>query len=210
MSTNIKESVLKQHTKDAIEDKKVCDSAESHDSCMMNRRDFMLFGSSAILTASTISLSLLPGTSHASVQKAQVVGYPRIKIANMSQLKDHKVVEFQYPDKKTGSQCSLVKMGGVEAGGGIGDKKDVVAFSSLCTHQGGPLMGTYRANDEHRTLGPCPLHLSLFDLRRHGIVASGQAYQSIPQVLLEVEGDDIYAVGVMGLMFGRHKNLLDS
>ncbi len=206
MSTNMKTSVLKQHTKK----KAVCDSAEAHDSCMMNRRDFMLFGSSAIVTASTISLSILPGSSHAAEQKAQVVGYPRIKIGQMSQLKDHQAVDFQYPDKKTGSQCTLVKMGGVEAGGGIGDKKDVVAFSSLCTHQGGPLMGTYRATDEHRTLGPCPLHLSLYDLRRHGIVASGQAYQSIPQVLLEVDGDDIYAVGMMGLIFGRHKNLLDS
>ncbi len=206
MKTNIKESVLEQHT----EKEKVCDSAKAHNSCMMNRRDFMLFGSSAILTASTISLSLLPGTSHAAEQKAQVVGYPRIKIARMSELKDNKAIDFQYPDKKTGSHCTLVKMGGVEAGGGIGDKKDVVAFSSLCTHQGGPLMGTYQATGEHRTLGPCPLHLSLYDLRRHGIVASGQAYQSIPQVLLEVEGDDIYAVGMMGLIFGRHKNLLDA
>ena len=71
-------------------------------------------------------------------------------------------------------------------------------------------MGTYRATDEHRTMGPCPLHLSLYDLRRHGIIVSGQAYQSIPQVLLELDGDDIYAVGVLGLMFGRNTNLLDA
>ncbi|HIQ15239.1 MAG TPA: arsenate reductase (azurin) small subunit [Leucothrix sp.] len=176
---------------------------------MMNRREFMLFSSTAIVSASTISLSLLPGTSYADQQKAQVVGYPRIKVAKLSDLKDNTPVDFQYPDENTGSQCSLVKMG-VEAGGGIGEKKDIVAFSTLCTHQGGPLMGTYKATDEHRTLGPCPLHLSLYDIRRHGIVVSGQAYQSIPQVLLEVEGDDIYAVGMLGLIFGRNKNLLDT
>ena len=202
-NTDLTESVIH-------EQKDGCDTAESHNSCMMNRREFMLFGSAAIVSASTISLTLLPGSAHASgEQKAQVAGYPKVKIAKLSELKDNKTVDFQYPDKKKGSQCTLVKMG-VEAGGGIGDKKDIVAFSTLCTHQGGPLMGTYQATDEHRTLGPCPLHLSLYDLRRHGIVASGQAYQSIPQVLLEVNGDDIYAVGMMGLIFGRHKNLLDA
>lgn len=201
--SKIEEQVIHMH------EEAVCDTPESHDSCMMNRREFMLFGSSAIVSASTISLALLPGTSYAEQQKAQVVGYPRVKVAKMSELKDNKPIDFQYPDKNTGSQCSLVKMG-VEAGGGIGDKKDIVAFSTLCTHQGGPLMGTYQATDEHRTMGPCPLHLSLYDLRRHGIVVSGQAYQSIPQVLLEVEGDDIYAVGMMGLIFGRNKNVMDA
>jgi len=202
--SKLNEQVIHMH-----EEKDACDTPESHDSCMMNRREFMLFGSSAIVSASTISLTLLPGTSYAKEQKAQVVGYPRVKVAKLSDLKDNKAIDFQYPDKLASAQCTLVKMG-VEAGGGIGDKKDIVAFSTLCTHQGGPLMGTYQATDEHRTLGPCPLHLSLYDLRRHGIVVSGQAYQSIPQVLLEVDGDDVYAVGMMGLIFGRNKNLIDA
>ena len=201
--SKVEEIVIQKHEEDT------CDTPESHNSCMMNRREFMLFGSSAIVSASTISLSLLPGTSYADEQKAQVVGYPRVKVAKLSELKENKPVDFQYPDKQASAQCTLVKMG-VEAGGGIGDKKDIVAFSTLCTHQGGPLMGTYQATDEHRTMGPCPLHLSLYDLRRHGIVVSGQAYQSIPQVLLEVEGDDVYAVGMMGLIFGRNKNLIDA
>ena len=57
------------------------------------------------------------------------------------------------------------------------------------------------------SLGACPLHLSTYDLTRHGILISGQAYQSLPQVLLELAGDDIYAVGVFGLIFGRYDNL---
>lgn len=203
MSSNMKVSAP-----DAHEDS--CDTPESHDSCMMNRREFMLFGSSAIVAANTISLTLLPGSAFASEQKAQVAGYPRVLVAKLSELVDNEPVDFQYPDKEKGSQCTLVKMAGVEAGGGIGFNKDIVAFSTLCTHQGGPLMGTYRANGEHRTMGPCPLHLSLYDLRRHGIIASGQAYQSIPQVLLELDGDDIYAVGMLGLIFGRNTNLLNA
>lgn len=203
-STKMKVSVPEVHSDHS------CDTPESHNSCMMSRREFMLFGSTAIVAANTISLTLLPGSAYADEQKAQVAGYPRMKIARLSELKNHEPVDFQYPDKNKGSQCTLVKMGDVEAGGGIGFNKDIVAFSTLCTHQGGPLMGTYRANGEHRTMGPCPLHLSLYDLRRHGIIVSGQAYQSIPQVLLELDGDDIYAVGMLGLIFGRTTNLIDA
>ena len=81
----------------------------------------------------------------------------------------------------------------------------MVAFNYTCTHQGGPLQGTYKAAD--KALGPCPLHLTTFDLTRHGIFISGQAYQSLPQVLMELEGDDIYAVGMFGLIYGRYDNL---
>jgi arsenite oxidase small subunit len=95
---------------------------------------------------------------------------------------------------------------GQKAGGGVGKQRDVVAFNTICTHQGGPLMGTYNA--EHKTLGQCPFHLTTYDLTRYGIIVSGQAYQSLPQVLLEVKGDSIYAVGVMGLIFGRNNNLI--
>ncbi len=81
----------------------------------------------------------------------------------------------------------------------------MVAFNYTCTHQGGPMQGTYHSAD--KVLGPCPLHLTTYDLTRHGILVSGQAYQSLPQVLLELDGDDIYAVGIFGLIFGRFENL---
>ena len=173
--------------------------------CMVRRREFLLYSSVAATSATTITLSL-GGTAEA--QQARVVGYPRQFIAKLSELEDHVPVDFAYPDQALNSQCMLVKMGGTKSGGGIGPDNDVVAYSYLCTHQGGPLQGTYQANDEHRTLGPCPLHLSLFDLRRHGIIVSGQAYQSLPQIVLELDGDEIYAVGVLGLIFGRSENLM--
>ncbi len=91
------------------------------------------------------------------------------------------------------------------AGGGIGPEQDVVAFNYTCTHQGGLLTGTYKADT--KSLGACPFHLSTYDLTRHGILISGQAYQSLPQVLLELDGDDIYAVGIFGLIYGRFDNL---
>ncbi len=178
---------------------------------MLNRREFLLYSSATATAASTITISLLPGAAQASTkQEARVVGYPRKKIASLSDLKDHQPFDFTYPDEGLNSTCMLIKMGGVAAGGGVGDQRDIVAYSYLCTHQGGPLQGTYKATDEHRTIGPCPLHLSLYDLRRHGIIVSGQAYESLPQVLLEIDGGDVYAVGMLGLIFGRDSNLMES
>ena len=70
---------------------------------------------------------------------------------------------------------------------------------------GGPMAGTYKPDDG--ALGPCPLHQSTFDLTRHGMIIGGHATQSLPQVLLELEGDDIYAVGMLGLIYGRYDNV---
>ncbi|MCK4862241.1 MAG: arsenate reductase (azurin) small subunit, partial [Rhodobacteraceae bacterium] len=67
------------------------------------------------------------------------------------------------------------------------------------------LSGSYKADT--KSLGACALHLSTYDLTRHGILISGQAYQSLPQVLLELDGDEIYAVGIFGLIYGRKENL---
>ena len=189
------------------------DSAEAHGKCMMSRRQFLMTGSAVVVSASTISITLFPGTAEAQQTEAEVLSYPRKHIGKLSQLKDNKPIDFNYPDNGKNSQAMLVKMDGAQSGGGIGPKRDVVAFSYLCTHQGGNLKYTamgdsgYKAVGDQRVLGQCPLHLSTYDLRRHGIIVSGQAYQSIPQVLLELDGDDIYAVGIMGLLFGRNNNV---
>lgn len=183
-------------------------SAAVHNKVMLTRRQFLLYSGSTAAAASTISISLFPGSAQAA--QARVVSYPRKFIARLSELKDNVPMDFNYPDELANSSAMVVKMGGVQAGGGIGPKRDVVAFNYICTHRGGPLQGRYVAEGPHRILGQCPLHLSTYDLRRHGIVVSGQAYESLPQVLLELDGDDIYAVGMMGLIFGRHKNLLES
>ncbi|MCU7891705.1 MAG: arsenate reductase (azurin) small subunit [Candidatus Thiodiazotropha sp. (ex Ustalcina ferruginea)] len=186
--------------------KKKDETAAEHGKCMLNRRQFLMYSGSAAAAASTISISLFPGQAQA---KARVVGYPRKLVAKLSQLKENKPLDFNYPDDGPNTSCFVVKMDGAKAGSGIGSQRDVVGFSYLCTHQGGYLTGKYQAVGEHRVLGQCPLHLSTYDLTRHGIIISGQAYQSIPQVLLELDGDDIYAVGMMGLIFGRNENLME-
>ena len=112
----------------------------------------------------------------------------------------HEPVEFRIPRRSGAySPSACWSRWAPKRGGGIGPKKDVVAFNYFCTHQGGDLTGSYKADT--KSLGACPLHLSTYDLTRHGILISGQAYQSLPQVLLELDGDDIYAVGVFGLIY---------
>ncbi len=168
--------------------------------CLINRRDVLL--SSGIATF-TVMVAVKAGPSLARVP-AVVATYPRKKVAKLSELKQDEPVDFNYPDDESYSDSFLVKLG-TKAGGGIGPDGDVVAFNYICTHQGGPMQGTYQAAD--KALGPCPLHLTTYDLTRHGLFISGQAYQSLPQVLLELDGDDVYAVGMFGLIYGRYDNL---
>jgi len=153
-----------------------------------------------------VSILALGGLSDAFAQGAalQVASYPRRKIGRVSQLTVDQPVSFQYPWKDFNSTDMLVRLG-VPAGGGVGPDQDIVAFSTLCTHMGGPLVGQYRG--QYKVLGPCPFHLTTFDLTKHGMVVAGQATESLPQIVLEVKGDEIWATGVMGLIYGYHSNL---
>ncbi len=35
------------------------------------------------------------------------------------------------------------------------------------------------------------------------MVTSGSATEALPQIVLEVDGDEVFAVGVMGLVYGQ-------
>jgi arsenite oxidase small subunit len=170
----------------------------------MNRRQF-LFGAGA-----TITLLSMPGwlrrIGMPAQMQAQIAGYPRQLLGKLSQLQLGEAVAFNYPWDHPNAANFLIKLG-QPAGSGIGPDNDVVAFNSFCTHQGGPLVGKFNA--EVGAAGPCPLHWTTFDLTRFGMVVSGHATQGLPQIILESEGDDIYATGVMGLIFGYYNNLAD-
>lgn len=164
----------------------------------MSRRSFLLAGGTVVALA---AVGALPGVAMAAPAHAVQKPYPKRKIGTLSGLQKGVPIEFAYPYPDV--QNILVKLG-TEAGAGAGPAKDIVAFNQQCTHMGGPMQGTYK--DAYQALGPCPLHLTTFDLTRHGMVISGHATETLPQILLEVQGDDIYAVGVMGLIFGYAVN----
>jgi len=166
-----------------------------------NRRTF-LRGAGTLVA---VSLAPMPWANKAVAAEAKVVTYEAKKLGSLSALEVGKPVPAFYPgaDGDALSSIFVVKLG-EPAGGGIGPDGDVVAFSAYCTHMGMPLHGNYKA--EHKVMGPCPLHLTTFDLTRHGMVVAGHATESLPQVVLEAKGDDIMGTGMLGLQFGRATN----
>ncbi len=130
--------------------------------------------------------------------------YPEKAVGRLSQLRDGSPVPFDYPLANQPNQ--LFKLG-AEAMRGVGPAKDIVAFSMLCTHMGGNLSGRYR--HDSKALGPCPFHFSTFDLRKGGSPVHASATQNLPQVLLRLDGEEIVAYGMVGLIYGQRSNLAD-
>ncbi len=180
-------------------------------SCISRRKLLMTGGKIGGLVAMTMLFpsTLLAGTKKkgmvSSAVTSRTANYPRKKVGQLSALKQDKPVTIQYPGDAEGQKALLIKLG-EPALDGIGPDRDVVAFNAFCTHQGGPLEDQY--DKKTKTMGPCEFHLSTFDLTRHGIMVSASAVQNLPQIVLELEGDDIYAVGVLGLIYGYPDNLL--
>jgi arsenite oxidase small subunit len=164
----------------------------------MTRRAFLLRGGLG-MSVTLVTLQGFPVNIFGSQQKGMVIkaSWERRKIGRLSELKTGEPLTFTYPTETVSN--ILVKLGS-PAGKGVGPSQDVVAFNQQCTHMGGSLHGSYKKN--FQVLGPCPLHLTTFDLTRHGMVVSGHATESLPQIDLESDGDDIYAIGVMGLVYG--------
>ncbi len=165
----------------------------------LGRRRFLILGGTAVTVLATIR-----GGASALGQAPQLVMsvYPEKKVASLSALRPRTPVEFTYPNDDV---RNVLVMLGERAGGGVGPNQDIVAFNTVCTHMGGPV-GAETYKSEHNVLGPCPLHYTTFDLTKHGMVVSGHATESLPQIALDLRGDDIYAVGVMGLMYGYSVN----
>ncbi|MCH8992091.1 MAG: arsenate reductase (azurin) small subunit [Acidobacteria bacterium] len=177
----------------------------------LTRREFVLIGTAIGAGAAVgviLPLSRQPdgetagSTTTTVALPAAVVGlFPRIRVASVGDVNATTPISFDYPLQ--GQSNVMVKLDQPVAGE-VGPDEDIVAFSSLCTHMG-CVVSEYRP--EHKALGPCPCHFSTFDLAHNGMVTLGQATQNLPQVLLSVEGDDIYATGVLRLVYGYANTL---
>ena len=127
--------------------------------------------------------------------------YPQAKVGNSSQLPVNKAVNFHYPDAS--SPCVMIRMGHAVPGG-VGPDQDIVAYSILCNHMGCPL----KYDSTTRTF-KCPCHFSMFDSEKAGQMVTGQATEDLPRILLSYDKatNDITAIGVDGLIFGRQANI---
>lgn len=170
----------------------------------LTRREFLFAGVSAGALAAVgvvVPVSLVANRGSESGPAAVVGLFRRIRVASMSDLSSGEAILFDYPLRGQGNL--IVKLG-TSTSGGVGPDEDVVAFSRICTHMGCELVD-YRPDSG--VLGPCPCHFTTFDLARDGQVVLGQATQNLPRVMLDVDGDDVYATGVIRLVYGFQNTL---
>lgn len=163
-------------------------------SCI-SRRNFLILGGAGVTVLATYG-------SGATAQELVTSAYTRQPIARLADLQPGVPITFYYP---TDDIENILVMLNEEAGGGVGPERTIVAFNTICPHLGG-YMGEADFKARHSVLGPCPLHLSTFDLTKHGMVVSGHSSASLAQIVLEIDGDDIVATGVMGLFYGYSTN----
>jgi len=170
--------------------------------CMQRRN--VLIASAVASTTAVIQPQIVSAQSGGSTAVSVSATYPKLKVISLADLVEGESVAFNYPLNEQPNV--LVKMGR-PAQGGIGPDFDIVAFSVLCPHMGGSLRGRYQ--HDHGAIGPCPFHYSTFDLAKGGVPVHASATQNLPQITLETDGEDIYAVGISGLVYGFRDNLAD-
>jgi len=155
----------------------------------MKRRDFIKL-SGGFLAAMAVAPSTF-GSGRTKLEGTTYYEYPSKKIASFDEIRKKGTVAFSYPDNE--SPCLAIFVPGA----------GVVAFSTLCTHKGCPVI--YK---EDERVFECPCHFSRFDVDKEGQEVLGQATTKLPRIELEVRGNDVYAIGVDGLIWGRAKNIL--
>jgi arsenite oxidase small subunit len=133
---------------------------------------------------------------------ATVLSYARQTIARAKPLREGVPIQFTFPDQA--SPCVLIK-NGRPVPGGVGPGQDIAAFSIMCPHMGCPT-----AYDRKERIFRCHCHFSTYDAELNGQMVCGQATADLPEIVLEYDrsSDGVIAVGVRGLLYGRHANVL--
>lgn len=172
----------------------------------LSRRIFLKSSGGAAAVVGTAGAALLPVNAQAATPAGAPTGttlnYPRRPVAKVGAMPLNQAVAFNYPDPS--SPCVAIRMG-TPVTGGVGPNKDIVAYSTMCTHMGCPVQ-----YDGSTKTFKCPCHFSIFDPENGGQMVCGQATEDLPRVALDYDAksDSITAVGVDGLIYGRQANLL--
>ncbi len=151
------------------------------------------------IAAVTKSITESAGAVNTSASTAT---FPKVKIANVSNLQVNTPVSFNYP---LDNEPNLLVKLGQPATGGVGQDSDIVAFSQICQHLG--CVYAFQApgssppcNSSYKATGPegyCCCHGSIYDFAQGGKVVGGPSLRPEPQVILEVDSNgDIYATGM--------------
>jgi len=174
------------------------------DSAKLNRRFFLKSGGTAAAVVGSVVIPIHSASAApaAGAAGATTLPYPLKAVGKAGAMPANQVVNFTYPDAS--SPCVAIRMGSTVPGG-VGPNKDIVAYSSLCTHMGCPV--SYEGATK---TFKCGCHFSVFDPENSGQMVCGQATENLPMVRLNYDAktDTVTAVGVDGLIYGRQANIL--
>ena len=168
----------------------------------ISRRSFLKAGGMAAAGVGAAVAHVPAEAAQAEDAGRATLPYQPKPLGAAAKLKTNVPVNFTFPDAS--SPCVLIKTGSpVE--GGVGPNRDIVAFSTMCTHMGCPV--AYEA--ETKTF-KCPCHFSMFDAEKGGQMICGQATENLPRIVLRFNDKDgsVSAVSINGLLYGRQSNVL--
>lgn len=173
----------------------------------IGRRDFLKLAAAAggALTLAAFASSLKT-LSYVPTLTSQL-SWPRVKLANSSQLQALKPIIVNYPLTHTPNHLVMMNQ---TAQGGVGPNNAIVAFSAICQHLGCiygfvPPGGFPPCNPSLNggsgasvPQGYCCCHGSQYDFLHGAQVIGGPAPRPVPQVQLEYNDTtgDIYAVAM--------------
>jgi arsenite oxidase small subunit len=176
------------------------DGAETDES----KREFLKVGMSlsALLALGGIAAVSKSISSPAATTLGQPRTFPRIKVANLSDLVVNVPVVFNYPLDNEPNM--LVKLG-QKASGGVGPDGDIVGFSLLCQHLGcvysfvppGSSPACKHSYSPSGPVGFCCCHGSVYDLLNDAKVLDGPSPRPQPHVILDVNASgDVFAISM--------------
>lgn len=167
----------------------------------MSRRSFLKAGGGVAAGLTAGITTVHAQTTTADVGRA-TLPYPPKLVSQAKTMPVNSAVAFNFPDEL--SPCAAIKMGKAVPGG-VGPDRDIVAYSTMCSHMGCPVV-----YDEPTRTFRCPCHFSTFDAEVSGQMVCGQATENLPEIVLKYDAKDdtITAVAVNGLLFGRQANVL--
>jgi arsenite oxidase small subunit len=168
-----------------------------------HRRNFLKLAVSLSTLVSIAGIgAVIKSVMNPTVATTTLSQFPRVKIAQLSDLEVNQPIVFAYP--LDNEPNILVKLG-QKADGGIGPEGDIVAFSALCQHLGcvfgfQPTGTSPKCDSSYKSPGPvgyCCCHGSAYDLLHNAKVISGPSPRQQPQVILEIdEQSNIFAKGM--------------
>lgn len=166
----------------------------------ISRRGFLIAGGGVAATAAAVGLPA--SDARAADAGRATLDFRPTGVGRAKELPLNQAVPFFFPDDS--SPCALIRTG-TPAPGGVGPNRDIVAYSTLCTHMGCPVM-----YEESTRTFRCPCHFSTFDAEMAGQMVCGQATENLPRIVLQYDAanDTITAVSVQGLIYGRQANVL--